>query len=147
MTCLLQFTVSYVGKLQDDEAVTSSISTKAKTALSTAMSLCRLSSTSAGPNSNERLAEADLLEPMSDPGALDDWLNVGPEEATETIFPDVFRLLDTRALEAVNWPNLWDLIYLTAWFYSTVLLCGLSIAWVGRLRTWIMRFYGVELDS
>lgn len=92
------------------------------------------------------MEEERLLDPMRDLNALDDWANAGPEEATYTLLPTVFRVLDQAALEAVNWPSLSDLAYLTGWIYACILLIVLVFLWIHLLRVWILRYYGVDVD-
>ncbi|KAH9286104.1 hypothetical protein ECG_00593 [Echinococcus granulosus] len=130
----------------DDEAVTKSITPSQKKDLQVAFSLCALSSTSQAPG-GRKLEEASLLDPMRDLNALDDWANAGPEEATYTLLPAVFRLFDQAALEAVNWPSLSDLVYLTGWIYACILLLALVFVWTYLLRVWILRYYGVDVDA
>ena len=110
------------------------------------MTLCSLSLTSSGSNAAEKLEESDPFESMSDLNALDDWANAGPEEATYTLLPRVFRLLDEAALEGVNWPNIYDLLYLTGWIYASILLIAAVALWIYLLRVWILRHYGVNAD-
>ncbi|VDD79483.1 unnamed protein product [Mesocestoides corti] len=131
----------------DDEAVVTSLSDRQKQELQTAFSLCSLSSEAASPNSGEPLAESKLFEPMKDPGSLDDWSKVSPEEATYTLLPKAFRLLDSAALLAVSWPELPDLAYFTAWLYAFILLLAFIIVWIHQMRTWILRHYGIEIDT
>nr|CDS34146.1 myst histone acetyltransferase 1 [Hymenolepis microstoma] len=103
----------------DNEAVTQSLGGEQKKNLELAFALCEVGqSVSMG---NQTLEEEQLLQPMDDIGALDDWTNEGPEEATYILLPSVFRYLNQTALDAVNLPTLKDLIYLTGWIFACIL--------------------------
>lgn len=132
---------------QEEDPVKNSLDETTKRSLQTAMSLCQLSSSVSDPDYQTPLPSDDLLDPLTDTLALDDWLNVGPEEATLTLMPEVFRLLDVVALTAVDWPGLWDLVYLTAWFYAGALLIGLIVAWANKLHIYILHYYNVEVET
>lgn len=91
---------------------------------------------------NQTLDEALLRQPMDDIGALDDWANEGPEEATYILLPGVFRHLNQTALNAVNLPTFMDLVYLTGWIFACILGVSLIYIWFSLIRMWILKYFG-----
>ncbi|VDN37249.1 unnamed protein product [Dibothriocephalus latus] len=108
--------------------------------------MCSLSSGSMDSRQSGEYPTRNLEDPISDEMTLDDWSNAGPEEATVLLYPERFRSLDSESMKEINWPQEMDLLYLGAWFYGSILLFGLVIAWISKLRTWILQAKGVYED-
>ncbi|VDM02928.1 unnamed protein product [Schistocephalus solidus] len=129
---------------QDTDEVRNSLTIQEKEDLQQAFAMCPLSSSDSLPG--YYFPEALLDDPIFDPMTLDDWSNAGPEEATVLLFPESFRSLDRESMREINWPQEMDILYLGAWFYGVILLFGLVIAWISKLRSWILQAKGVYED-
>nr|VZI12370.1 unnamed protein product [Spirometra erinaceieuropaei] len=129
--------------LSTDE-VRNSLTSEEREKLQQAFAMCPLSFSGSG--SEYHYHYLLLSDPRSDQMMLDDWSDAGPEEATVLLFPESFRSLDRESMREINWPQEMDLLYLGAWFYGAILLIGLVIAWISKLRTWILQAKGVYED-